>query len=47
MSAIGMAAIVLGHDDATDPIENIIHVNSINPNDLVGFDFFVFDNEHE
>ena len=47
MSAIGMAAIVLGKGSDTESINNIVFVDTIHQNDLLGFDFFVFDNEHE
>lgn len=47
ISAVGMAAIVLGGSADSDRIENVIHANTINTNDLAGFDFFVFDNEQE
>lgn len=46
MSAIGMAAVSLS-DASETLLDNVIHAQSINQNDLVGFDFFVFDNEHE
>lgn len=46
ISAIGLGAIVIGNSEDTN-ISNIISVEKISQNDLVGFDFFVFDNEHE
>lgn len=45
ISAIGLGAVVIG--DEKRAIENIIAIEKISQNDLVGFDFFVFDNEHE
>lgn len=45
LTAIGLGALVIGGIEINTP--NIIAVEKISPNDLVGFDFFVFDNEHE
>ncbi|MDP2103925.1 MAG: hypothetical protein Q8K26_03325 [Candidatus Gracilibacteria bacterium] len=45
ISAIGMGSVVLCTEQ--EDIENIACVEKINQNELVGFDFFVFDNEHE
>lgn len=45
IAAIGLGALVIGTDDTGMP--NIISIEKIPQNDLVGFDFFVFDNEHE
>lgn len=45
ISAIGLGALVIGAEDANIP--NIVSAEKISPNHLVGFDFFVFDNEHE
>lgn len=33
--------------DENRDIQNIVAVEKISQNDLVGFDFFVFDNEHD
>ncbi len=46
ISAIGLGAIIIGANDDMN-ISNIVCVEKISQNDLVGFDFFVFDNEHE
>lgn len=45
IAAIGLGALVIGGDDPHVP--NIIMVEKVSQNDIVGFDFFVFDNEHE
>lgn len=45
ISAIGLGALVLGGDDTG--IANVVPVEKISPNHLVGFDFFVYDNEHD
>lgn len=45
ISAIGIGALVIGGNDQW--IENIITVEKISQNDLVGFDFFILDNEHD
>jgi hypothetical protein len=45
ISAIGLGAVVIGSDEVD--ITNIITTEKVSQNDLVGFDFFVFDNEHE
>jgi len=45
ISAIGMGSVVLC--TSQEDLENIVCVEKINQNELVGFDFFVFDNEHE
>lgn len=45
IGAIGLGALVLGGEDFA--IENVATVEKISQNDLIGFDFFVFDNEHE
>ena len=45
IAAIGMAAVVLSPEEKT--IENIVSADKVNQNDLVGFDFFVYDNEHD
>lgn len=45
VAAIGLGALVIGGDDVN--ISNIITVEKVSQNELVGFDFFVFDNEHE
>ncbi len=45
ISAIGLGAIVI--DDDIFDISNIVSVKKVSQNELVGFDFFVFDNEHE
>ncbi|OIO76209.1 hypothetical protein CO024_01040 [Candidatus Gracilibacteria bacterium CG_4_9_14_0_2_um_filter_38_7] len=45
IAAIGLGAVVIGGEN-TD-IANIITVEKVSQNDLVGFDFFVFDNEYE
>lgn len=45
VSAIGLGAVVLGAD--SEEVENIVSVQKVSLNDLLGFDFFVFDNEHE
>ncbi len=46
ISAIGLGALVLGTNEDMN-LSNIVSVEKILQNDLVGFDFFVFDNEHE
>lgn len=45
ISAIGLGALVIGGEEMD--LSNIIPIEKIPQNDLVGFDFFVFDNEHE
>lgn len=45
ITAIGLGALTIGGENAS--MENIITVEKISQNDLVGFDFFVFDNEQE
>lgn len=45
ISAIGLGAVVIGGEDFS--VQNIVTLEKISQNDLVGFDFFVFDNEHE
>lgn len=45
VSAIGLGALVLGGESLE--LANIVTVGKISQNELVGFDFFVFDNEHE
>lgn len=45
IAAIGLGALVIGGDD--QGIANIITVEKISQNDLVGFDFFILDNEHD
>lgn len=45
ISAIGLGVLVIGGEDLD--ISNVITTEKISQNDLVGFDFFVFDNEHE
>ncbi|MDD5377049.1 MAG: hypothetical protein PHH16_02935 [Candidatus Gracilibacteria bacterium] len=45
VAAIGLGALVIGGNDSD--ISNIIAVEKVSQNDLVGFDFFVFDNEHD
>ena len=45
ISAIGLGAVVIGNE--TLDITNVISVEKISQNELVGFDFFIFDNEHE
>lgn len=45
VSAIGLGALVLGGERSE--LANIVTVGKISQNELVGFDFFVFDNEHE
>lgn len=45
VSAIGLGALVIGGEEMD--LSNIIPIEKIPQNDLVGFDFFVFDNEHE
>lgn len=44
IAAIGLGAIVITKDEIGR--ENIIPVERISQNELVGFDFFIFDNEH-
>lgn len=46
LSAIGMSAVVLAEQDASDTIENIVYEPKVHTNDLHAFDFFIFDNEH-
>jgi hypothetical protein len=46
ISAIGLGAVVIGNNEDMN-ISNIISLEKVSQNDLVGFDFFVFDNEHE
>ncbi len=45
ISAIGLGALVIG-DEPVD-IPNIVNIKKVSQNELVGFDFFVFDNEHD
>lgn len=45
VAAIGLGAIVIGSDDMD--ISNIVPIEKVPQNELIGFDFFVFDNEHE
>ncbi|MDD2892266.1 MAG: hypothetical protein PHQ95_04850 [Candidatus Gracilibacteria bacterium] len=45
IAAIGLGALVIGNDSINIP--NIIFAEKVSQNELVGFDFFVFDNEHD
>lgn len=45
IAAIGLGALVIGGENLN--ISNILTVEKISQNDLVGFDFFIFDNEHD
>ena len=45
IAAIGLGALVIGGEDRD--IENIIIVEKVSQNELGGFDFFIYDNEHE
>ncbi|MDD2565337.1 MAG: hypothetical protein PHZ26_00730 [Candidatus Gracilibacteria bacterium] len=45
ISEIGAGAIVVGTDENYD-IANITSVPKLNHNNLVGFDFFIYDNNH-
>ncbi|MDD5197926.1 MAG: hypothetical protein PHN60_03645 [Candidatus Gracilibacteria bacterium] len=45
IAAIGLGALVIG--GGSSDIMNIISVEKVSQNELVGFDFFIFDNEHE
>ncbi|MDD2487277.1 MAG: hypothetical protein PHS92_02825 [Candidatus Gracilibacteria bacterium] len=46
LSEIGLSAIVLGSDEIFGA-ENIFSALKINMNSLAGFDFFIYDNEHD
>lgn len=46
ISAIGLGAVIVGEHENMH-LANIVSIEKISQNDLVGFDFFVFDNEAE